>query len=381
MKVSINKIFFEQVDHFENDFYEKIPEEVIRQEESFGNIYYGRNAAWIGHSGRMIQAFPDYTYPIQGNIFYDSKTNAVKDIIKNSSEIAYFYAPYGEIDIIGLHQIKESQLYGEEDIGHRVWTSGDEELDEYIKNPKEWLEDNFDIEYNLFFDDLIKFAKDEDLNSFKKFLIEEEGYEDEEDFELAFKKLEDLKNLIYEMEDLKKDAVERSRGDIGKISVQIRDGNHRAFGAFEAGEPYVWVMVSERQMQGIKDKDYPELEGLTESLVNGNISNDHIHMVSENFGLNSNIYQIYALVENNPDYNKTEILNKIRAIPNVTVISIVDSTYSNSLSSSENTKIRLKFLASKSSADLILQDIQTLSSKIEGIKSFKFYEESLMMVK
>lgn len=31
--------------------------------------------------------------------------------------------------------------------------------------------------------------------------------------------------------------------DIGKYWVKIRDGNHRAFGAFLAGAPYVWVYV------------------------------------------------------------------------------------------------------------------------------------------
>jgi hypothetical protein len=30
-------------------------------------------------------------------------------------------------------------------------------------------------------------------------------------------------------------------GDIGKYAAQIRDGNHRVFSAFAAGEPYVWV--------------------------------------------------------------------------------------------------------------------------------------------
>ena len=37
--------------------------------------------------------------------------------------------------------------------------------------------------------------------------------------------------------------------------MTIRDGNHRAFGALVAGEPYVYVMVSDNQLQDLRDAE------------------------------------------------------------------------------------------------------------------------------
>ena len=44
-----------------------------------------------------------------------------------------------------------------------------------------------------------------------------------------------------------------TKRDIGKYWVKIRDGNHRAFGAFLAGAPYVWVYVQGRPYDEFSD--------------------------------------------------------------------------------------------------------------------------------
>lgn len=44
-----------------------------------------------------------------------------------------------------------------------------------------------------------------------------------------------------------------SADDIGKISYQLRDGNHRTLGAFLAGEPFAYVIVSDNDMQDYND--------------------------------------------------------------------------------------------------------------------------------
>lgn len=285
MGLNISKMFFEQKDHPQNDYYEEISDDQIAQEEKFGNLYRGRNVVWIGQNGRMIQALPDYTYPIDGNIFYDDKIQTVESIIQDSNDYVYFYAPYGEASIITLNDVAESIQY-EGDISHRAWTTGDEDLDEYVANELDWIEWNFEPESSIFTEDLLKFVKSNNLDDFKKFLIEDEGW-DEEDFEEGFEDavtdLSSLRNLINEMETLKKEAVQSNSGDLGKISVQIRDGNHRAFGAFAAGEPYVWVMLSDNQMQDINQGEthVSALSNMVESIVLGNINNYLIEEISE----------------------------------------------------------------------------------------------------
>ena len=49
-------------------------------------------------------------------------------------------------------------------------------------------------------------------------------------------------------------AVSSGDGDLDEYMVQIRDGNHRAFGAIAAGEPYVWIALSENQLLDINEQ-------------------------------------------------------------------------------------------------------------------------------
>lgn len=246
---------FEQYD--DNEYYPDLDAEEVEQNVNQGHAYHGRDVIWLGYNGKMVKAYPDMIYPIQDNIFYPEKLKAVKDKIEHSPEKAVFFAPYGMASIIDLIDIKESQEYSEQDLGHRRWTTGEEDLDEYIKNPKEWIIENVYLDSELWVEDILKFVDINDptkhIEDFKRYLIEEEGYEDPEDFKVALSALSELTKEVKEMEDYKQQAVDEGWGDLGRLSVQIRDGNHRAFGAIEAGEPYVWVIVAENQIQGIED--------------------------------------------------------------------------------------------------------------------------------
>lgn len=52
--------------------------------------------------------------------------------------------------------------------------------------------------------------------------------------------------------------------DIGQLLFQVRDGNHRSFGALIAGEPYIWMIVARSQMQDVKEYRAAKKQGSLE---------------------------------------------------------------------------------------------------------------------
>lgn len=187
-----------------------------------GDLYYGRNVIWVGDEGRMIKADPEYTQHIWGNIFDEDKLAAVVSGIDEADDRVMFVAPYGDASRIDLQDVKESHEGGWEDDGlDRPYTTGDEELDRYLVDPEEVL-----YEYG-----------------------DEPGDETWEE-------------ARADIEERMEAAVAGGEGDLGQWVVTIRDGNHRAFGALIAGEPYVYVMLSDNQVQTIRD--YAEKGNLPE---------------------------------------------------------------------------------------------------------------------
>jgi len=195
--------------------YEPISPEEIELDKNRGNFYFGRNVDWLGYKGRMFRATPYNCYPIEGNIFYEEKLERVADLIIHGEERFTFYAPYGMLSKVDYIDVKES-LYNDED----VLTTGDEEVDEYLK--LDWEEY---VDEHLYYLDPL---------------------DDEEEIENI---QEDLQNRL-------ENAVENNEGDLGSWRCQVRDGNHRTFGAFKAGEPYVWIIISEDQIED--NKNNPE---------------------------------------------------------------------------------------------------------------------------
>lgn len=203
-------------EYYDEDFYPDLDSDEIERETEFDNLYHGRNVVWIGSSGKMVRADAHYVYPIQGNIFYDEKISQLTDKINASSEKVILYAPYGDMSKVDLNAVEESIGY-QEDYGHAALTTGDDDLDEYLKDKEEYLNDNAE-------------------------------YDDE--YEIVAESYDKLKS---ELELQLKEAEESGSGDLGKFIFQIRDGNHRAFAAIEAGEKYIWIKISDNQMQNIEE--------------------------------------------------------------------------------------------------------------------------------
>ena len=203
---------------YDEDFYPDLDSDEIERETESDNLYHGRNVVWIGDSGKMVRADAHYVYPIQGNIFYDEKISQLADKINASPEKVILYAPYGEMSRVDLTAVEESIEY-QEDYGHAPLTTGDEDLDEYLKDKEEYLKNN--VEYD-------------------------------DEYEVITESYDKLKG---ELESQLKEAEESGGGDLGEFIFQIRDGNHRAFAAIEAGEKHIWIMISKNQMQNIEQGD------------------------------------------------------------------------------------------------------------------------------
>jgi hypothetical protein len=175
------------------------------------NLYYGRNVIWDGYEGRMIRAYPDYTQHIWGNIFDADKLAAVVSGIDEAEDRLVFTAPYGTASRIDLETVAESQSGWEDDGLDRPYTTGDDELDRFLLDEAE--------------------------------VLDEYGEPGDEDRDEA---AQDLRERLSE-------AVRDDEGDLGQWVVTIRNGNHRGFGAFLAGEPYVYVMLSANQVQDLRE--------------------------------------------------------------------------------------------------------------------------------
>jgi len=219
---------FDQLDHSETaeEFAAYYPETAAGDYEvhNKADLYYVRNVIWDGVEGKMVRAYPDYIQHIWGNIFDEDKLAAIIGGINEAEEKVIFTAPYGTANKIGLIDVKESIEYSEDEGLDRPYTTGDEELDRYLVDPEDVLHEYADPD------------EEPDLYASKK---------EELDQEL-------------------KEAVESEDGDLGQWAITIRDGNHRAFGALLAGEPYVYVMLSDNQYQDFKEGIKPELEEILE---------------------------------------------------------------------------------------------------------------------
>lgn len=182
----------------------------------FGSDEYKVNkVTWLGEAGRMVKMTTKNSEPMWGNTFDERKISETANAIKNANGKAKFNAPLVHISIIDIEEIAENleaNSRGElmfdpaiDDV--HTTTTSDRELDKYIIDEDQYLDDN--------------------------------SSDDEEREELR-----------QEMEELKRTAIEEQWGDIGRLKIIVRDGNHRRAAAFLAGEPYVWGKVA---TQGILD--------------------------------------------------------------------------------------------------------------------------------
>lgn len=182
---------------FEKYYPQSANEEIDAAEE--GTPYYGRRVIWVGEEGKMLRVGKDYAMHIAGNIFYGKKLNAIAEWIKDGNR-PVFHAPYGEAMVVDTLLIQESQRafnHDNEDGVDRPLSTGDDDLDQYLLDPQEYIE--------------VHGAAPENLHE-------------------------------------RLTAAEKAgEGDYGALIVTIRDGNHRAFGSLLGGEPYIFVRMSGQQ--------------------------------------------------------------------------------------------------------------------------------------
>lgn len=176
------------------------------------DAYRGQDVTWLGTDGRMVRVPPEYARHIEGNIFDPSKLAAVVAGVQHAAGPVVFVAPYGQASKVDLLTIKESLEYAEDEGLDRPLTTGDEQLDDFLVDPDAWLGD-----------------------------FGEPGDEDYDDAKA-------------EMEARVKEAVELDEGDLGGWVFTFRDGNHRAFGALIAGEPFVWMILADNDYQDLREQ-------------------------------------------------------------------------------------------------------------------------------
>jgi hypothetical protein len=198
-----------EMSDFDGEFEDYFPESASGELEDEQDQYFVRDVVWIGDKGKMVRADPDYMQHIWGNIFDENKVAAVAMAVRQHPKRIYFYAPYGTASRIDLQAVKESIEYAEDEGLDRPYTTGDDELDEYLADPETHL-------------DAYGAPGDEEYDEEKR-----------------------------DMDAQLKQAVEDGDGDLGEWVVTVRDGNHRAFGAILGGEPYVYVRLEDNQYQDL----------------------------------------------------------------------------------------------------------------------------------
>jgi hypothetical protein len=213
---------------YDSDLLEQVREEgwfPDEEEVEEDEVYEGQNVSWVGRPGRMLRVQWDEIQATQGNPFDADKVGTYAEIIRDGRYgfKALVGAPKAMVHSVGLDDVVESREAQQRDElfdSHgmtRPFTTGDEELDEYLTDPETFLE---------------RYAADED----------------------------DAAVIQADMTERAEEAVSDGDGDLGNVVAYLRDGNHRAFAAQLAGEPDVWVQVrwhtpAELHRAGLREED------------------------------------------------------------------------------------------------------------------------------
>ncbi len=187
-------------------------------------VHRGQRVGWAGTPGELFEVDSDYAYPIEGNIFDYRKLAAVAG---SGSQRPVFRPGYGIFSVVDADDIRESLEYGVTGYG-RPYTTGDEELDYFLTFPDYAIEERDGVSPG------------------------ERGYK--------------AAKTRFERE--LRAAERRGDGDFGALTVQVRDGNHRTFGAIIGGESTVWVQIYGNQLQDLQNPElqYPRIRRLRKEL-------------------------------------------------------------------------------------------------------------------
>lgn len=239
--------WFSDVEDPDGEFEEWFYQPPSQQEIDLHKHYQEGGVVWLGDEGSMLRVHKSQVDAMEDNIFDPEKVAAFAREIRNNAPI-YTYAPIGAVWTLRIGEVQES-LENEDG----KYTTGNEDLDEYLTDPSEYI--------GLYYDEGVEVLK-KGLEQSQKDFIEENRDEDhhQEISDLDEQWIDEWKEYvsayqhIVKMEKLKQEAAKKSWGDVNSIRVQIRDGNHRTFGAIKAGEKWIWVSVIEQysNMEAIK---------------------------------------------------------------------------------------------------------------------------------
>jgi hypothetical protein len=165
---------------------------------------------WYGNKDRMIRVDIDYVYPIQGNIFYPDLMKRIENKIRSATadNPVKLHVGYCDIRKISISDIEEALEYEDDSEFTTNLTTGDEQVDLYLKNKEDYLSD-----YRSNYDE------------------------------------EEIKERLEEI-------IQNKEGDVGKYIFQVRNGNHRVFAAQNAGEKFVWLNVYQNTYDDLKSDRY-----------------------------------------------------------------------------------------------------------------------------
>ncbi len=166
------------------------------------------NVTWWVEPGEAVWIKAKYLRPIAGNLFYTDKLQAVSGALRSGDKLE-FISPFGQIQRIDRSMIEESQQYADDDDGP-PWSTGDEELDLYLRDPDTYLDDR--------------------------------SHDPEERAELQ-----------AEIEEGVGQAELDGDGDFGQWMATVRDGNHRAFGSVLGGEEFVAIRIYDNDVGDIQE--------------------------------------------------------------------------------------------------------------------------------
>jgi hypothetical protein len=220
--------------------------------------YVGTNVVWYGNKGNMVVLHKSQVHGMWGNIYNHEKMNYLSDLIQNHDEKVELECSYGIPSIVTLIDILEHQnSYLRDDFGMeyegytKPYSTGDSELDEYlgIEYPTEHdmlgcdEEDIMNEFIELYRTELAqgRYTPEHIKNEFYKVLPEPSEFD-----------LECLSNY-FKLEAGLKNVIDNELGDYNKLSVQLRDGHHRVFGAIQSGEEYVCVNIPKDNIDGHED--------------------------------------------------------------------------------------------------------------------------------
>ena len=98
-----------------------------------------------------------------------------------------------------------------------------------------------------------------------------------------------------------------------------------------------------------------------------------------------NTYQVEADLWTDPEFNITDILNQIRAIRKITIVTIITPEDYIQKGDSEYQRLKIKMVTREDPTDdlksitngILTSDMETNSLRISGIKNIQFKEETI----